>query len=647
MMIGQSMKSNGSMQGVTVKSIVIAVLLIPINCYWIIEMEVIRYSGHPVTISLFFNVIFCLFLLVGINQILKHFWPQHQLAQAELVVIYLMLSIASGISGHDMLEILVPMLGHAFRFATAENEWRELIIPFLPSWLTVSDPKLLQGYYEGEISLYDANHLIGWTEPVLWWTAFIFFLLFGMLCINVILRKRWIEQEKLSYPIIQLPLEMTETQHLRFFRNRAMWIGFSIAGGLALVNGLNFIYPVVPQLRTRIQSFQLFTEPPWNAMGGIPISTYPFAIGLGFFIPLDLSFSCWFFFWFWRMMRVLGSALGLQALPRFPYTNEQASGGYIALCVIAIWASRAHLANVLRLTLKGEDVLIDHKEPIRYRTAVLGLVVVFVFMILFCRRGGGTVWITLIFFAFYYVISIAITRMRAELGTPVHDLHYSGPDQILTKSIGTRNLGRGNLAMFSMFWFINRAYRSHPMPHQLEGFKIAERTRMNLRRIVLALMISAVVGALSGFWALIDRGYRIGMEVRAYWPSLSAFGIEPYRRLDGWLSSPTDTLIPDTSFMVLGFLVTTVLMACRMKFVWWPFHPAGFAISTSWGMNVTWSCLFLSWLIKWVVLKHGGIGVHRKAAPFFLGLILGEFTVGSLWTIFGILAKIPTYGFWV
>ena len=44
--------------GVTLKSILIAVILIPINCYWVIEMEVIRYSGHPVTISLFFNVIF-------------------------------------------------------------------------------------------------------------------------------------------------------------------------------------------------------------------------------------------------------------------------------------------------------------------------------------------------------------------------------------------------------------------------------------------------------------------------------------------------------------------------------------------------------------------------------------------------------------
>ena len=47
-----------AIEGVTVKSLLIASLLIPINCYWVIEMEVIRYSGHPVTISLFFNVIF-------------------------------------------------------------------------------------------------------------------------------------------------------------------------------------------------------------------------------------------------------------------------------------------------------------------------------------------------------------------------------------------------------------------------------------------------------------------------------------------------------------------------------------------------------------------------------------------------------------
>ena len=201
--------------------------------------------------------------------------------------------------------------------------------------------------------------------------------------------------------------------------------------------------------------------------------------------------------------------------------------------------------------------------------------------------------------------------------------------------------------MFSMFWFINRAHRSHPMPHQLEGFKIMERTNMTMHRIVFALVLATILGSLAGFWALIDRGYRLGMEVRAYWPSLSAFGIEPYRRLAGWLQAPDETLIAESGFMGIGFLLTTVLMFFRMRFVWWPFHPAGFAISTSWGMHVTWSCLFMSWLIKWLILQYGGVVRHRKVAPFFLGLILGEFTIGSLWTILGIIAGIPTYGFWV
>ncbi len=634
-------------QGVTFKSVIIAVILIPINCYWVIEMEVIRYSGHPVTISLFFNVIFSLFLLIGVNQLLKRISPGFALNQSELVVVYLMVSIASGITGHDMLEILVPMLGHAFRFATPENEWRELFLPYLPRWLTVSDSKVLQGYYEGEVSLYTREQLLGWASPVLWWTGFIFMLIFGMLCINVIIRRRWIEQEKLSYPIIQLPLQMTETESGAFFGNRIMWLGFGIAGGLTILNGLHFIFPVVPELRTRIQSFQIFTESPWNAMGSIPVSFYPFAIGLGFFIPLDLSFSCWFFFWFWRLMRVSGAAMGLRSLPSFPYMNEQASGGYIALCVIALWASRSHLLQVMKNAFGRETNLDDSDEPMRYRTAVFGLIGVMAFLVFFCYRGGASVKVAFAFFALYYAISIAITRMRAELGTPVHDLHDSGPDEILTRAIGTRRLGRGNLVMFSMFWFINRAYRSHPMPHQLEGFKMAERIHTNPRRIVFALMLAAFLGSLAGFWALIDRGYRLGMEVRAYWPSLSAFGIEPYRRLDGWLSSPTDTSVAETAFMGLGFLLTSLLMLFRMQFVWWPFHPAGFAISTSWGMNVTWSCLFMSWLIKWILLRHGGIGMHRKAAPFFLGLILGEFTVGSIWTIIGIIAGIPTYGFWV
>ena len=42
-------------------TVLIGLILIPINCYWIIQMEAVRYSGHSTTISLLFNSVFCLF----------------------------------------------------------------------------------------------------------------------------------------------------------------------------------------------------------------------------------------------------------------------------------------------------------------------------------------------------------------------------------------------------------------------------------------------------------------------------------------------------------------------------------------------------------------------------------------------------------
>ncbi|MCS7310914.1 MAG: hypothetical protein NZ741_11905, partial [Armatimonadetes bacterium] len=47
-------------KAVTWRSVLIGVFLVPLNAYWVVQMEVIRYSTHPTTISLFFNVVFIL-----------------------------------------------------------------------------------------------------------------------------------------------------------------------------------------------------------------------------------------------------------------------------------------------------------------------------------------------------------------------------------------------------------------------------------------------------------------------------------------------------------------------------------------------------------------------------------------------------------
>ena len=225
--------------------------------------------------------------------------------------------------------------------------------------------------------------------------------------------------------------------------------------------------------------------------------------------------------------------------------------------------------------------------------------------------------------------------MRAELGSPVHDLHFSGPDMMISKAMGSRKLSPGNLTGLSFLWFFNRAYRGHPMPHQLDGFKLAERSGANNRKMLTAIILAIFLAAPVSFWAYLHAGYKLGGPF--------GYASQPFDRLQGWLYNPTPPDNAATVAMGVGFVSTIFLAAMRMRFIWWLLHPAGFAVSSSWSMNVFWASIFISWAIKLVILKMGGLKLHRQSIPFFLGLVLGEFVVGSLWSIRNVVFQVPSY----
>jgi len=116
-------------------------------------------------------------------------------------------------------------------------------------------------------------------------------------------------------------------------------------------------------------------------------------------------------------------------------------------------------------------------------------------------------------------------------------------------------------------------------------------------------------------------------------------------RLQSWLTYPKEPDYPGIAFFGGGFLFSVFLSVMRTRFVWWSFHPAGYAVSSTYQMRENGFCIFAAWLAKWAVLKYGGLKAHRKAIPFFLGLILGEYVLGSIWTIIGIAFNIQTYNF--
>jgi hypothetical protein len=647
--IGEAVSADreGQKQVVTKRAIIAGLLLIPANCYWMAVMEIQWNSLDSTCVSLFFHVVFLLLVLTLINALISRKFPKIAFTQAELMVVYVMLSIASAVMGRDSFENLLPVLGHLFWFANPTNKWTRFW-PYVPEWLAPQDKDVLKGYYLGNSSLYQSEHIRAWFLPVLFWVSFVVVLTFIMLCINVLVRRQWADRERLTFPIVQIPLAVTSGKS--FFNNRIMWLGFILPVFIQTLNNLNYFYPSVPTLHLKLQNWGVyFTTKPWNGIGWLPVGFFPFAIGISFFLPLDLSFSCWFFYVLRKLVDVGCVALGLRdvgvppSLAKIPYVAEQGTGAWVGLSIALVWVSRKQIGEIFRTAFTRGVRADDPQAGMSYRTAIVGIGIGFLILLWMCRAMGMSLWLPVIYFAFYFILSVGITRVRAELGPPAHELNWVNPEKLMVTIFGTQALGTQNLTLLSyMFWF-NRGYRSHPMPHQLEGFKIGQEMRMESRRLVVAMMLAAAVGAVASLWALLDIFYRNGEATARIMSYSTGIGYEAFTRLQDWTDNPRPTDWIALVFTGLGSVIALILAMAKGRLLWWPFHPIGYALANSYALEYFWSTMFIGWFIKFWIVRYGGAKFYRQALPFFLGLVLGDYVVASLWSLIGSILGVSTY----
>jgi hypothetical protein len=328
---------------------------------------------------------------------------------------------------------------------------------------------------------------------------------------------------------------------------------------------------------------------------------------------------------------------------RIPYVAEQGIGAWMGLSIALVWISRSYVIGVLKQAWKGGPEGEDPQAGMTYRSALLGILGGMVLLVGACMVAGMSWWLPVIYFAFYLILSLGITRVRAELGPPAHELNWVNPEKLMVMLFGTQALGTQNLTLLSyMFWF-NRGYRSHPMPHQLEGLKLAQTNRMDARRMILAMVLAAVVGALAGGWALLDVFYRNGEATARIASYSTGIGREAFTRLADWQDNPRPTDPFGLGFAGLGAAVTLGLALAKTAFFWWPFHPIGYALANSYALEYFWSALFVGWLIKLLVVRYGGIKLYRGLLPFFTGLILGDYIIAGLWSLIGWVFGMSTY----
>jgi hypothetical protein len=52
-------------------------------------------------------------------------------------------------------------------------------------------------------------------------------------------------------------------------------------------------------------------------------------------------------------------------------------------------------------------------------------------------------------------------------------------------------------------------------------------------------------------------------------------------------------------------------------------------------MEYFWFLFLITWLVKLLVVRYGGMRLYRQAMPFFMGLVLGDCIAAFFWAMVG------------
>lgn len=584
------------------------------------------------------GAVFLLALLTGlVNPLLRLVHPRAGLNQQELLVIYIMMVMASPIPtlfcARFLSQITAP-----FYYATPENDWRNLIQPYIPHWLMPHDAEILSPFYEGG----EQGQSIpweAWVPTFLAWTPFVWALFLVMIASMVVLRKQWVENERLVYPLVQVPLAMTEQGGERerippFFKNPVMWAGFAVPFLWGTLHGLYNYFPDVFLIAEEIDMVRLIV-PIFRDTSELHIKLRPNILGFFYFLKTEVAFSLWFFNLLFNIVRGIFGVLGITSSEtlggghavRDPILAHQSMGAMLVLFLGGLWTARKHLKEVFRKAFTGDSTVDDSGEILSYRTAVIVLITGNLVLVGWLWLAGMPLWVALSLICLAAVIIYGYTRVVAEGGLSDGSPPVV-PAGILVSAVGSSVIGSQGLVILATTYFWTAGVRSFVMTSCANGLRLGEELGSGKRPLFWALVLGVVIALAGSIWVIMILSQEYGALNLRIWSERNA-----YDYMGNMIHSPKAPHLWGWINTGIGAVIMSGLMIARWRYVWWPLHPLGYPIGPIWIMTALWFNMFLAWLIKVLVLKYGGVGLYMKTRPFFFGMILGHISPGGFYLI--------------
>jgi hypothetical protein len=579
-------------------------------------------------------------LLLVVNPVLRLISRKLPLTRKELVLIYSMLLVSTLVPGHGSEGLFIPVSVSAFYYDTPARGWDRIFLDYVPSWFHPQSQEAITGFYES-LPPGAAIPWGQWVVPLLAWGVLVLALYGLATSLSLLLYPQWADREKLTFPLVALPMEMTANADRPFapggfWSNSLMWIGFSLAALVGTGKGLGYYYPEFAGFRLQYPSLHTyFPAEPWRSIGWSPVIVYPLVIAVSVLLRTEVSGSLVFFYWFTKLELVIASAIGHRGGTRdiegYPvWLGAQPWGGYFAYLGMALWAARGHLAQAWRQTTGRERP--SPGQPVSYRICLIGGGACMVVAAGWLTAAGMSFWTAAVTVVCYGMIITILSKVVVESGL-LFVQQTLMPGQVLNNFFGTKTIG---VPSFTVGMYFEQAFgtdlRATVMPSFVQGLKIADEANLSKRWMTIAFWLAIVAALPVTYIRTLQVCYRYGAVNCDPWFATWS-GLAGWNGLTRWLANPR----PASGWLALAMGIgATALWGISLlgrRYLWFPLHPIGFIMMQAHSMHTVWFSIFVGWALKSIVLRYGGAKGLRTTRPFFLGIAFGDIFMMVFWLI--------------
>ena len=599
------------------------------------------------------TAVFMLIVVIAANRLLGLLAPGAALNRGELATVFVMLLAAAPVPSIGFITRLIPAIGGITYHIRPESHWGEWVLPHVSSWVAPRAGEAVSQLFEG-LPKHGVVPWGVWTKPLLFWSGFFMTLAFASICLAVIMRKQWIERERLSYPIMQLALSLLESegksQERPIWRSRIFLIGAVFA----------FCFGSLHPISRYLQDWMGWTfDPPdmswyWLTAGRTFSLRFKISwsiIGLSYLIPQDVALSVWLFNLIFQIQGGLYRVLGIDATPGHawgirggPALSGQAVGAFMFIGASALWLGRRHLAAVLRSAFGRPGERADETgsgDMLSYPVAFWGIAASGVAMLFFLHVMGTPLWLSMVMLAAAFCFLVAMTKIVVQCGLgwvqpPI------APTVFVNSLVGAGTMSHATVTSLGVNYIWTSPMRLQELGAVSHGLKVTDQLSLRRKGLVPAMLLAIMVALVAGSVFHLYYAYSYG-GLNMYGWFYRGYAMRPWQFAEHTIDVARPIEWGYLGFVGMGAGVAGVMQVLRHTFTWFPFSVIGFGAAHLPTSQKYWFSVFLVWLLKGRLINYGGMRAYRAGRPFFLGLLMGQAVALGFWYLVATLAREP-YG---